>query len=90
MQAASLQIFYTANRAAATAWLLPGGGTALEAAATIHTDFAQRFISAEIAPCDQVVAAGGLAPLRAAGRLQRVGRDHSLADRDVLHIHFSR
>ena len=90
VQAADLQIFYTANRAAATAWLLPAGGTALEAAATIHTDFAQRFISAEIAPCDQVVAAGGLAPLRAAGRLQRVGRDHSLADRDVLHIHFSR
>ena len=90
MQAAGLQIFYTANRAAATAWLLSEGGTALDAAATIHSDFAQRFIGADIAPCDQVVASGGLAPLRAAGRLQRVGRDHALADRDVLHIHFSR
>lgn len=90
MQAAGLQVFYTANRAAATAWLLPVGGAALDAAATIHSDFAQRFIGADIAPCDEVVAAGGLAPLRAAGRLQRVGRDHALADRDVLQIHFSR
>ena len=90
MQAAGLHVFYTANRAAATAWLLPVGGTALEAAATIHSDFAQRFIGADVAPCDQVIAADGLAPLRAAGRLQRVGRDHVLADRDVLQIHFSR
>lgn len=90
MQAAGLHVFYTANRAAATAWLLPVGGTALEAAATIHSDFAQRFIGADVAPCDEVIASGGLAPLRAAGRLQRVGRDHALADRDVLQIHFSR
>ena len=90
MQAAGLHVFYTANRAAATAWLLPVDGTALDAAATIHSDFAQRFIGADVAPCDEVVASGGLAPLRAAGRLQRVGRDHVLADRDVLHIHFSR
>ena len=89
-QAAGLHVFYTANRAAATAWLLPVGGAALEAAASIHSDFAQRFIGADVAPCDEVVAAGGLAPLRAAGRLQRVGRDYVLADRDVLHIHFSR
>lgn len=89
-QAAGLHVFYTANRAAATTWLLPVGGTALEAAATIHSDFAQRFIGADVAPCDEVVASGGLAPLRAAGRLQRVGRDHVLADRDVLQIHFSR
>ena len=90
MQAAGLHVFYSANRAAATAWFLPVGGTALEAAATIHSDFAQRFIGADVASCDEVVASGGLAPLRAAGRLQRVGRDHVLADRDVLHIHFSR
>ena len=90
MQAAGLHVFYSANRAAATAWLLPVGGTALEAAATIHSDFAQRFIGADVAPCDEVVASGGLAPLRAAGRLNRVGRDHALADRDVLQIHFSR
>ena len=90
MQAAGLHVFYTANRAAATAWLLPVGGTALEAAATIHSDFAQRFIGADVAPCDEVIDSGGLAPLRAAGRLQRVGRDHALADRDVLQIHFSR
>ena len=91
MQAAGLHVFYSANRAAATAWLLPVGGTALEAARpTIHSDFAQRFIGADVASCDEVVASGGLAPLRAAGRLQRVGRDHVLADRDVLQIHFSR
>ena len=90
MQAAGLHVFYTANRAAATAWLLPVGGTAHAAAATIHSDFAQRFIGADVAPCDEVIASGGLAPLRAAGRLQRVGRDHALADRDVLQIHFSR
>lgn len=90
MEAAALQVFYTANRSAATSWLLPVGGTALDAARTVHSDFAERFIRADVARADEVIAAGGLAPLRDAGRLRSAGRNQEVGDRDLLHIHFSR
>ena len=38
-----------------------GRHCAREAAATIHSDFAQRFIGADVAPCDEVIGSGGLA-----------------------------
>lgn len=88
--ATGLQIFYTANRVAASSWLLPGGANAIDAARTVHSDFAERFIRAEVSPADEVIEAGGLAALRVSGRLRNVGRDHPLEDRDFLQIHFSR
>lgn len=90
LAAARLLTFYTANDQAATAWLLLRGSTAVEAAATVHSDLAAGFIRTDVASLDQLLDLGGLAPLREAGSLRREGREYVVADRDFLTIHFSR
>ena len=90
LAAAGLLTFYTANDQAATAWLLPRGSTAVEAAGTVHSDLASGFIRTDVASLDELLDVGGLAPLREAGRLRREGREYLVADRDFLTIHFSR
>ena len=42
------RLFLTAGEKEVRTWLLPQGGTALDAAASIHTDLARGFICAEI------------------------------------------
>ncbi len=90
LAAAGLLTFYTANDQSATAWLLPRDSTAVDAAGTVHNDLAAGFIRTDVASLDELLDAGGLAPLREAGRLRREGREYVVADRDFLTIHFSR
>ena len=90
LAAADLITFYTANENAATAWLLPQGATAVEAAGTIHSDLAASFIRADVVPVDTLLDAGGLAALRSSGALRREGREYPVADGDFLLVHFSR
>ncbi|MBM4437171.1 MAG: DUF933 domain-containing protein, partial [Actinobacteria bacterium] len=82
--------FYTGNERQITAWLLPRGATALDAAGTIHSDLARGFVRVDVAPVDDVIANGGLAPLRASGRLRQEGRDSVIVDGDFLLVHFTR
>ncbi len=90
LAAADLIRFYTANKNAATAWLLPRGASVVAAAGTIHSDMASGFIRADVAPLDALLEAGGLEDMRRAGTVLREGRDHLVADGDFLEIHFSR
>jgi len=79
-------VFFTGNREEARAWLLRRGATALEAAGTVHSDFARGFIRAEQTTVDELVAAGSEARLRERGRLAIRGKDYVVQDGDVLHI----
>lgn len=83
-------VFYTGNRRSVNAWLLPRGGIALDAAATIHTDLATGFIRADAVAAADLIAAGSLATLRDRGQLHRVGRDYEISDGEVIQVHFSR
>ncbi len=71
------------------AWTLRRGGTALDAAAAIHTDMARGFIRAEVMPAAELVAHGSVAAVRDAGRLRIEGRDYAVQDGDILHIRFN-
>ncbi|MDW8106132.1 MAG: DUF933 domain-containing protein [Armatimonadota bacterium] len=84
-----LQVFYTIHGEETRAWLLRAGGTALEAAATIHSDMARGFIRAEVCHADEVIAAGGWKAAHKAGKVQVVGRDYVLHDGDVVHVRFN-
>lgn len=84
-----VQRFYTLVGGDVRAWLLRRGGTALEAAATIHTDMAKGFIRAEVCPADEVIACGGWHAAHRAGKVQLVGRDHVLHEGDVVQIRFN-
>jgi hypothetical protein len=84
-----LQSFFTINEQEARAWTLPKGGTAFDAAGTIHSDMARGFIRAEVIDWDELLALGGLAEARAQGRLRIEGKDYTVQDGEVVYIRFN-
>jgi ribosome-binding ATPase YchF (GTP1/OBG family) len=73
--------FFTAGEKETRAWTLRRGQTALDAAATIHTDIARGFIRAEVERWDEFVAGA---------KKQRLeGKTYVVEDGDVLNIRFN-
>lgn len=81
--------FFTAGEKEVRAWELRRGSTAVDAAGSIHTDFAKGFIRAEVCDVTDLLAAGSYAALRDAGRQRVEGRDYVMRDGDVVHIRFN-
>jgi hypothetical protein len=71
------------------AWPLRCGGTALDAARTIHSDLARGFIRAEVIAFTDFDALGSEAACREAGKLRIEGRDYAVRDGDICHIRFN-
>ena len=84
-----LVTFFTVGDQEVRAWTLRQRGSALEAASTIHTDFARGFIKAEVVPFTALAEAGSLPAARKKGVLRLEGRDYPVADGDVITIRFS-
>jgi len=78
--------FFTGSPPEVRAWTVPRNTTALKAAGTIHSDFEERFIRAEVIPWKDLVAAGSLAAARERGLLRLEGKDYIVQDGDVLQI----
>jgi len=78
--------FFTGSQPEVRAWTVPRHTTALKAAGTIHTDFEQRFIRAEVVNWKALVEAGGFAGARERGLLRLEGKDYIVQDGDVLQI----
>jgi len=81
--------FFTAGENEVRAWTLRSGLTALDAAATIHTDFARGFIRAEVTGVDDLLSAGSYAAVREQGKQRLEGRDYVVCDGDVVHFRFN-
>lgn len=81
-----LVTFFTVSEPECRAWLAPAGTVAVAAAGMIHTDFARRFIKAEVIPWKDLVDCGGLAAGRDQGRVRLEGKDFPVSDGDVLYI----
>jgi hypothetical protein len=81
--------FFTAGEKEVRAWTLRRGGTALDAAGTIHTDFARGFIRAEVVDAEDLITAGSYVAVREAGRQRLEGRDYVVRDGDVVHFRFN-
>lgn len=84
-----LQTFLTAGPKEARAWTIHIGDTAPKAAGTIHTDFERGFIKAEIVRYEDLVEAGSLAAVRAAGKARVEGKDYVMRDGDVVEFRFN-
>jgi ribosome-binding ATPase len=81
--------FFTIGDDEVRAWNLPAGGTALEAAAMVHTDLARGFIRAEVVSYQDLVEAGSMAAARKAAHVHLHGKEYRVQDGDVVHIRFS-
>ena len=79
-----LQTFLTAGPKEARAWTIRQGATAPEAAGEIHTDFQKHFIKAEVVSYDDLVAAGSMSAVRAAGKARVEGKEYVMRDGDVV------
>jgi GTP-binding protein YchF len=79
-----LQTFLTAGPKESRAWTIHRGATAPEAAGVIHSDFQKHFIKAEVVGYDELVAAGSLTALRAAGKARVEGKEYVMRDGDVV------
>ncbi|HSP65825.1 MAG TPA: redox-regulated ATPase YchF [Candidatus Deferrimicrobium sp.] len=84
-----LVTFFTAGEKEVRAWQLRRGLTALEAAGTIHTDFAKGFIRAEVSDAEDLLAAGSYNALREQGKQRLEGKDYVIRDGDVVHFRFN-
>jgi GTP-binding protein YchF len=87
--ALGLQTFLTAGPKESRAWTIHAGDTAPQAAGTIHTDFERGFIKAEIVGYDDLVEAGSLGAVRAAGKARVEGKEYVMQDGDVVEFRFN-
>ncbi len=84
-----LASFLTAGEKEVRAWTFRKGMTAQQCAGIIHTDFARRFIKAEVVAYDDLISAGSYAAAREAGRYRIEGKEYRMQDGDVVLFRFN-
>lgn len=82
-------LFFTASDKEVRTWLLDKGGTALDAAAGIHTDLARGFIRAEVMTVSDLVRLGSERELKAHNLVRQEHKDYVVQDDDIVHIKFN-
>ncbi len=85
-QALDLIAFFTVGEKETRAWTLRRGQTALEAAASIHSDIARGFIRCEVVRWDELLDAGSHAEAAKRGQQRLEGKTYVVEDGDVLNI----
>jgi ribosome-binding ATPase len=81
--------FFTVGSDEVRAWNVREGGTALDAASTIHSDLARGFIRAECFSCADCLRWGSEKGLRENGLFRLEGKDYRVRDGDILNIRFN-
>ena len=81
--------FFTAGEKETRAWTLRRGQTALEAAASIHSDIARGFIRCETISTEDLLEAGSHAEAARRGTQRLEGKTYVVQDGDVLNIRFN-
>ncbi len=88
-EALDLITFFTAGEKETRAWTLRRGETALDAAATIHSDIARGFIRCEVIQWRDLVELGSHAEVARQGKQGLEGKTYAIQDGDVLNIRFN-
>jgi ribosome-binding ATPase YchF (GTP1/OBG family) len=88
-EALGLIAFFTAGEKETRAWTLRAGQTALEAAASIHSDIARGFIRCEVIRWDDLLECGSHAEAAKRGLQRLEGKTYVVRDGDVLNIRFN-
>jgi ribosome-binding ATPase YchF (GTP1/OBG family) len=89
-EAGGLITYFTAGEPEVRAWPCEKDAPAPIAASKIQTDFEKHFIRAEVTSVGELVAAGSMEALRAAGKLRIEGREYRVQDGDVIFFRIGR
>jgi ribosome-binding ATPase YchF (GTP1/OBG family) len=89
MDVSGQMLFFTASEKEVRSWILPKGGTAVEAAGNIHTDLARGFIRAETMTCADLVRLGSEREVKAQHLVRQEPKDYVIQDGDIITIKFS-
>ena len=89
LDASGQMTFMTAGEKELRTWLMPKGGTALEAAGAIHTDMVKGFIRAEVMKAEDLIRLGSERAVKAENLVRREPKDYIVQDGDILLFHFS-
>lgn len=84
-----LLTFFTGGDTETRAWTLKQGATALDAAASIHTDIARGFIRCEVINWRDLVEAGSRAEAARRGLQRLEGKEYVVQEGDVLNVRFN-
>lgn len=76
--------FLTTGEDETRAWTTRRGATAPEAGKSIHSDFQEKFIRAEVIHYDKLIEAGSYAIAREKGWLRTEGKEYIVQDGDVI------
>lgn len=85
----NLITFFTVGPKEARAWTIHRGDTALQAAASIHTDFARGFIKAETISYTDYLQYNGENNCKNTGKTRLEGKDYIVQDGDIIHFKFN-
>ncbi len=88
-QSLGLISFYTVGPKESRAWTVRAGALAPEAAGRIHSDLERGFIRVEVAPIEDVIAAGGWDEAKRQGRVRVEGKGYEVQPGDTLVVRFS-
>ena len=82
-----LQTFFTCGEEEVRAWTITKGAAAVEAAAEIHTDFAKKFIKAEIFSFEDAIKnENNIKDLKTLGLVKIVGKDYIMQEGDIAYF----
>lgn len=84
-----LVTFFVTDQKETRALAVPKGATAFDAAGHVHTDMQRGFIRAEVASFEKVAEAGSWEKAKASGAVKVEGKEHPIAEGDVIRFRFS-
>ncbi|GAB4140132.1 MAG: redox-regulated ATPase YchF [Patescibacteria group bacterium] len=76
--------FFTSGEDETRSWTIKKGSKAPVAGGTIHTDFENKFIKAEVISWNDLIELGGFAKAKEVGKLRIEGKDYIVQDGDVM------
>ena len=76
--------FFTTGEDETRAWTIINGWKAPQAAGTIHTDFENKFIRAEVVSYQDLVETGGWNQAKQKGKMRLEGKEYAVKDGDVI------
>jgi ribosome-binding ATPase YchF (GTP1/OBG family) len=86
-KALDLQTFFTCNKEEVRARTIAKGASAVQAAEEVHTDFAKKFIKAEIYNFDDAIKhKNNIKDLKTLGLVKIVGKDYIMQEGDIAYF----